>query len=351
MDHKSYRDLIAGRGGGFGKCALRLLLRLVSYAYRAVVTLRNCAYDVRLLPSHGVEVPVISVGNITTGGTGKTPLVIWLCSLLAKKGVKTAVLTRGYKAERGNVGDEAAILAKACPQAKVIVDSDRFAGASKATGEHQAQALVMDDGFQHRRLKRDLDIVAIDATCPFGYGRLLPAGLLREPIHAIRRADAVVITRYDRITAISTERLVSRIEKIKPGITIAKAVHHHPYAKGTKGTVLSLDELRRKKIFAFCGIGNPDAFLQRLREYGMDVLGSTIYNDHHSYTESDIGEICAEAKEAGAEMILSTEKDWVKTALFAERIEGIDFAFLAVELQFIEGAERIERLIDGVLKV
>lgn len=351
MNQNSYRKLIGGSGGGLGNNLLRFVLWLLSHVYRTIIILRNWGYSAGWLRSYRMDVPVISIGNITTGGTGKTPLVIWLCRMLEKKGVKCAVLSRGYKAERGNVGDEAAILAKACGGAKVIVDSDRVAGAAKAIKEHCADVLVMDDGFQHRRLERDLDIIAIDATRPFGYGKLLPAGLLREPKRSIRRADAIVITHYDQTTSVSVARIEREVSAIKPGIPIAKAIHKHPFAKGTGGVILSMDDLRKKKIFAFCGIGNPDAFITRLREYGMKLVGSKIYNDHHNFSESDIGDIYEDAVEAGAELILSTEKDWVKTALHAQRLDDIGFAYLAVELEFIEGGKEIEQLVDDVLKV
>jgi tetraacyldisaccharide 4'-kinase len=275
--------------------------------------------------------------------------VVWLCRLLGEKSLKCAVLTRGYKSAKGLVGDEPAILARACPGAKVFVNADRVAAAGRAVNEFAAEVLVMDDGFQHRRLGRDLDIMAIDATRPFGYDRLLPAGLLREPKRAIRRADAVVITRYDQSTAADIEMLEEQIRRIKPGIVIAKAIHRHRCARGTGDVSYDLDELRRKGIFAFCGIGNPEAFLDRLKKHGMNVVGSRVYNDHHNYTESDFGEIRQQALSLGAEMILSTEKDWVKTALGAGKFTDILFAYLAVELEFVDGGDRIEGLIDSVL--
>ncbi len=349
MDQNSYRKLIARRGDRMDKRLLRALLRVISVPYRLAVALRNGAYDMGLAGTCSADVPVISVGNITTGGTGKTPLVMWLCRLLDEKSLKCAVLTRGYKSAKGMVSDEPAILARACPRTKVLVNADRVAAAGRAVNEFAAEVLVMDDGFQHRRLGRDLDIMAIDATRPFGYGRLLPAGLLREPKNAIRRADAVVITHYDQSTAADIELLEEQIRRIKPDIIIAKAIHRHPCARGMDNMVYDLDELRQKRIFAFCGIGNPEAFLDRLKAHGMNVVGSRVYNDHHNYTESDFAEIRQQALSLGAEMILSTEKDWIKTALDAGKSTDILFAYLAVELAFIDGGDRIEGLIDGIL--
>ena len=349
MDQNSYRKLIAERGGRMDRRLLRALLRVISVPYRLAVALRNGAYDLRLVRTYSADVPVISVGNITTGGTGKTPLVVWLCRLLEEKSLKCAVLTRGYKSAKGMVSDEPAILARACSGTKVLVNADRVAAAGRAVSQFAAQVLVMDDGFQHRRLGRDLDIVAIDATRPFGYDRLLPAGLLREPKKAIRRADAVVITHYDQSNTVGVDLLEKRMRRIKPDLVIAKAIHRHRCARGTGDVSYDLDELRKKHIFAFCGIGNPEAFLNRLKKHGMHVVGTRIFNDHHNYSESDFAQIRDQAASLGADMILSTEKDWVKTAVGAGKFTDILFVYLAVELVFIDGGDKIEGLIDGVL--
>ena len=350
MDQNSYRNLIVRADGGFTCRLLRYLLRVTSVIYRMAMWLRNFCYDRGWLKSYRMEVPVISIGNITTGGTGKTPLVIWICELLRQRTVRCAILTRGYKTDNEKFSDEPAILARACRQAKVIVDADRVSAAAKAISEFDAGILVMDDGFQHRRLRRDLDIIAIDATCPFGYGRALPAGLLRESKNAIRRAHAVVITRYDQATRDDIGKLEETIDRIAPGITIAKAVHKHPNACLAKEKILTLEELREKRIFAFCGVGNPNAFLNRLNEFGLDVLGSKVYNDHHNYTLQDVEDIYKEARELEADLILSTQKDWVKTTLLSQKNNDILFAYLAVELEFIAGADKIEALVDRIIK-
>jgi tetraacyldisaccharide 4'-kinase len=346
LNQNFYRNLILGVDEGFARGLLRFLLRLISVAYQVAVGLRNFCYDKGLLRRYGADAAVISVGNITTGGTGKTPLVIWLCGVLESKSLKCAVLTRGYKVRGGKFADEPAILAKSCRGAKVIVNADRAWAARKAVAEFGANVLVMDDGFQHRRLRRDLDIVAIDATCPFGYGRLLPAGLLREPARALRRAGAVVITRYDQATTEQTGELEKTIEQIAPDVTIAKAVHKHSCAKVAKGQIISIRELKEKAIFAFCGIGNPDAFLARLTESGFNVVGSKVYNDHHDYSGEDILYIYEQARSCGADLILSTQKDWVKSSLLAPQDDDIIFAYLGLELEFIEGVDKIEALID-----
>jgi tetraacyldisaccharide 4'-kinase len=315
-------------------------------AYKIAVGLRNFCYDKHLLRTYGAGAVVISVGNITTGGTGKTPLVIWLCRFLETRSLKCAVLTRGYKVGGSKFADEPVILARSCPGAKIVVNPDRVEGARKAVAESGVDVLVMDDGFQHRRLKRDLDIVAVDATCPFGYGRMLPAGLLREPVKSLRRADAVVITRYDQVSAEQVQQIRKQIEDIAPQLTIAKAIHKHPCAKAVGGRTLSIDELKEKAIFAFCGVGNPDAFMNRLAEFGLNIAGSKVYSDHHDYSGADISEIYEQAGACGADLILSTEKDWVKSSLLAPRDDDIVFAYLACELAFVDGVDKIEALIE-----
>ena len=231
---QSHRKLISGQHTGPGAGLLRLLLRMISVGYSFVVRLRNVLYSKGWLKVHHVDATVICVGNITTGGTGKTPLVIWVYNQIIShvrsqiSDSRYAILTRGYKATKDSgpktqdYSDEIAILAKSCPEAKVIVNPDRVTGATKAINEFGAKVLIMDDGFQHRRLARDIDIVTIDATQPFGYGKMLPAGLLREPVTALKRADVVVITRCDQIGETELDELEKRLQEIHPNIVDAR---------------------------------------------------------------------------------------------------------------------------------
>jgi len=344
-----FRKLAGEKKAGFGKKLLRFFLKAACCAYSAVVVTRNFCYDRKLLKTHIAKVPVISIGNVTAGGTGKTPLVIWICNYLKARSLRCAILTRGYKTAKGALSDEPAILAKSCPDAKVIVNPDRVAGADKAIEQFSAQVLVMDDGFQHRRLARNLNIVTIDATCPFGYERLLPAGFLREPLCCLGRADAAVITRSDLVEPGRLAEIEEKLKSINPEITIAKSVHKPLYAKALKGRQISLDELRHKKIVAFCGLGNPEAFGDTLKRLGLNVLATRIYNDHHKYSQTDIADIYEQAIYLDADVILSTRKDWVKTALPAMDRENILFAYLDITLEFVAGQDRIKRLIDDVL--
>jgi tetraacyldisaccharide 4'-kinase len=312
------------------------------------VRLRNLGYQWGILRSHVASVPVISIGNITAGGTGKTPLVIWLCNYLQNKGIRCSILTRGYKTQAGDVSDEPALLAKSCEGTSVVINPNRFAGAQKAVSVHQAQAIVMDDGFQHRKLRRNLDILAVDATCPFGYGRILPAGLLREPISGLSRVSAVVITRADQVSEDELDTIRQQIRRYAPTISIAKTAHKLSHAVSYPNQVIGLEELRSKKVYAFCGIGNPEAFFDSLKRNNIDLCGTQTFDDHHAYTAADLQQIYAEAAACGAATILCTQKDWIKNALLTPVHEGIVFAYLAMELDFLEGVDKITGLIDSL---
>jgi tetraacyldisaccharide 4'-kinase len=311
--------------------------------------MRNLGYRWSILRSHAVEVPVISIGNITAGGTGKTPLVIWLCNYLQGKGIRCSVLTRGYKTQAGDISDEPALLAKSCNGTSVVINPNRLAGAYKAVSVHQAQAIVMDDGFQHRKLWRDLDIAVVDATCPFGYGRVLPAGLLREPISGLSRASAVVMTRADQVSEDELDAIEQQIRLYAPAIPIAKTAHKLSHAVSYPNHVIPFEDLRNRKVYAFCGIGNPEAFFDSLTRNNIDLCGTRTFDDHHTYTPADLEQIFADAKARGATTILCTQKDWIKNALLAPSRGGVVFAYLAMELDFLEGVDKITGLIDLLL--
>jgi tetraacyldisaccharide 4'-kinase len=286
-------------------------------------------------------IPVISVGNITVGGTGKTPMVIWVCNLLGAKDIKCVILSRGYKSANGE-SDEPSVLVKNCPGTAVVVNPDRLAGAVEAVKRHRAQALIMDDGFQHRRLHRDVDIVTIDATLPFGYGKMLPAGLLREPVTALKRAHAAIITRCDLVSKDELATLVETISGINPNVVVAQTVHAPVRVVTADDKRITLEKLRSKRVFAFCGIANPDTFFVTITSLGANLVGSKIYDDHHKYTSADAAVIRREAARLEAETILTTEKDYNKIT----PLPGLILAYLAVEIHFVEGQDRIRQLIE-----
>ncbi len=354
MNQQRFYKLISGQTRGFGAAILRFFLGAAAKLYAAIIALRNLAYSKGWLKVHTTGAAVISVGNITVGGTGKTPLVVWLVKQITEnlklktKNCGCAVLTRGYKTTQ-NYSDEPAILTESCPQAKVIINPDRVAGAGEAVSKFKANALIMDDGFQHRRLARDLDIVTIDATCPFGYDKMLPAGLLREPVAALKRADAVVITRCDQAGEGKLAELEKKLWYLNPNMTIARSIHKPVCAKPIDGSQINIDELKDKRALAFCGIGNPDAFFNTVNGLGCDIVSSKIYDDHHQYTDDCLAGIYEQAGHLKADLILTTQKDWAKITRLTPVKKDIPLAYLAIELKFISGEDKITRLIEDAL--
>ncbi|UCD49411.1 MAG: tetraacyldisaccharide 4'-kinase [Phycisphaerales bacterium] len=346
MDQQLYRKLVSRQVAPVIGTPVRVVLLLLSWLYGAIVRVRNGLYSRRWLSVHSVDVPVLCVGNLTTGGTGKTPLVVWLARLFDRKDLRVAVLTRGYKARQGTLSDEPAELASACPGAAVIVNADRVAGADEAVRNHGAQVLLMDDGFQHRRLARNLDIVAIDATLPFGYGRLLPAGLLREPLRGLQRAHAVVITRSDQVAEEQLDRIETRILQIQPELPIARAIHAPVGARCLDGSEIALEQLKGRNVFAFCGLGNPNAFLRTIEGCGCVLAGSQAFNDHHDYTSRCLADIYDKSWSCGADLVLTTTKDWSKIVPLIPAEPPLPTAFLAVELRFGGGDKPLTTLIE-----
>ncbi len=362
MDQWNYKKLVSGESRGRISGVLRALLKIISVFYRAGVDARNWLFDTGRRGAYSVTlaglittdrtqaaVPVVSVGNITVGGTGKTPLVVWLCNLLRAENINCAILTRGYKAKKDGKTDEPAILAQNCPGTAVVVNADRLAGALEAVKRHRAQVLVMDDGFQHRRLHRDIDIVTVDATQPFGYNKVLPAGLLREPVVALKRADAVVITRCDLVSQDALKGIEETVSRINPAIVIARAIYAPVCVRTAKDEVIPIEQLKGRKVYAFCGIANPKSFLTTVGRAGVSLVGSKIYDDHHSYTSRDVGDILGEATRLGTEVILTTEKDYNKIAVPKDSPSELVFAYLAVNMQFTQGEDGIIQLIKHLL--
>jgi tetraacyldisaccharide 4'-kinase len=350
LNQIAYRNIISGQDQRPAAMVMRALLTCMALPYSIAVRIRNGLYQCGILRTHKVHIPVISIGNLTTGGTGKTPLVIWLCKYLCQRGLRCAVLTRGYKTPVGELSDEPAVLAKNCPGVEVIVDPDRVHGANIAIARYGAEALVLDDGFQHRRLARNLNILAVDATCPFGYEKLLPAGLLREPLDELKRADAVVITRFDLADGEQILNLEKVIRQTAGQIPIARAIHHHTNAITLSGQTMPLEQLRQQKLFVFCGIGNPGAFVNCLAQDEMNIVGTKFFNDHHVYTLRDVRAIAAQARQCGANMAICTQKDWVKTAAFCKQADGMTFGSLVMELEFISNADIIQALVDKAIE-
>jgi tetraacyldisaccharide 4'-kinase len=300
------------------KCSL---LWPLSFPYGAIAHLRARLYRQGVFKQRRLDARVISVGNLTVGGTGKTPMVMWIADRLLNEGKSVGILTRGYGGERvasvSNAGerDNAATEIRSD---EVRMLKDRLGGSvSLGVGAdrfEQGQRLakvgvkwfVLDDGFQHLRLARDVDIVLIDATDPFGGGHSLPAGRLREPRTALRRADVIVITRSNHAPAVEA---AIRRDSDAP---IFYARTEFDSIRGVWSERLNEDSARQRKLFAFCGIGNPSQFIADLRDWGFQVAGHQFFPDHHRYSQRDADEIEQAARAAGASSVICTEKDLSK---------------------------------------
>jgi tetraacyldisaccharide 4'-kinase len=306
-----FLGLIRGRHRDPVSAGLRLLLWLASLVYGLAVRLRNLAFN-RGWRVQRVSVPVISVGNLTVGGTGKTPCVEFIARFLRQHDFQVALLSRGYGSEQG-CNDEALVLEENLPDVPHLQGRERVALAQIAVDELESQVLLLDDGFQHRWLARDLDIVLIDATDPFGGEHLLPRGLLREPITSLRRADAVLLTRCDQVEADVVIALRDRITRIAPGKPLIESVHQPQCLVNAAGDEMSLHVLRERPVFAFCGIGNPSAFQRTLTDLGCQLVDFQIYPDHHAYNRPDVDALRERTRHLPQEAILiTTQKDLVK---------------------------------------
>lgn len=304
-----------------------IVLPPLSTIYSAITRARLAAYRRQWFSTATLPVPVISVGNLTTGGTGKTPLVEYICRVIAKR---VCVLTRGYGredpksqlvvsdgerllADHRSSGDEPFLLAKKLlGVAAVICNRDRFAAGNWALKNLHPDVFVLDDGFQHLQLNRNLDIVTIDATNPWGNQRLLPYGRLREPLLGLSRADCIVITRTDQVEEMAAVEDV--IERFAPGKPVFRSRMVVAGIKTIAGeTVSGLPGA----CGAFCGVGNPQSFFEQVRGQGLTPVFTRTFPDHHNYTQADVSRLQKEALEHGVECLITTGKDAVKLASLA----------------------------------
>lgn len=298
--------------------AQHLLYRVLSpfsELYGRVGQVRVALYRHGLLPSHAFPVPVVSVGNLAVGGTGKTPTVDWVARYCQEQGRRVAVVSRGYGGRGAGAvgivsdgrqlllgpevaGDEPVLLARRNPQLIVVVASRRAQGVRTAIAEIGADLIILDDGFQHLAVRRDLDIVLLDAKHPLGNGRVLPTGLLREFPEALARGDLFILTRADGAT----------VPPVLTGPVLTSRHRLADRATTLDGQPLPLDALRGKKLIAFAGIADPEAFFNDLRDQGLTLSETLAFPDHVTYNRPERARIAA----AGGEALLTTEKDAVK---------------------------------------
>lgn len=331
-----YLDLIRGKQTGLISSLVRSALHLMSFFYWIVISARNTAYNCGWLkkykPSHTT---IVSIGNLVAGGTGKTPVTITLAKEF--EGLHPlAILTRGYR-----TGDEAKLLTERLPGAKVIVGKDRCKSADAAinSGHH---LILLDDGFQHRKLQRDYDILVVDGRDPFSQGHLLPRGLLREPPSSFARADLIIINHI---------KDAKHFESVKNSIS--------PYTKapqiGARLEVANIYDLqgnvahnlKGKKVGLFCGIARPEYFVETVKDLGAQIVNSHFLSDHVAWKENDFHDFIKHCLEKGAEMIICTEKDKVK--IDSQHIFDLPIIWLQMELKIIEGKSLWNTFIKNII--
>jgi tetraacyldisaccharide 4'-kinase len=344
MDHRS---IIDGSHRGFRTWLARGGLYLGSLAYGRAVAIRNRRYDRRRELIHRVSVPVISVGNLTAGGTGKTPMVAALAAHLRQRGKRVALVSRGYGSDQTGVNDEARELYDVLPDVPHIQDPDRVEACRIAVEELDMQAVVLDDGFQHRRLHRDLDIVLVDATCPFGFDYLLPRGLLREPVANVARADLIVLTRAGRVAEAEREQILQRLRRLAPDAVFAQCDHRPKRLIGQRDT-RDLDWLDGKTVAAFAGIGNPEPFFRSLVQLGATVIDRRPLPDHCGYGSKAVADLIAwlqELQSAHPNLVaICTHKDLVKLRTTA--LGSVPLWALSIEMQLTSGGDAFWAQID-----
>ena len=354
--------IITGRTTGIIPSLLIGLLTPLSYIYAIIVKTRGWLYDCGMFKQRQLPCTVISVGNIVAGGTGKTPAVIWIAKYLQNEGFQVGVLLRGYgRANPHSVsvvsdgtqilmpatvsGDEAGLIARKLPGIPVVIGSNRYTAGLEVIQlwGHAKGVLILDDGFQRRQLARALDILTVDSTQPFGTGKLLPAGTLREPKAALRRTDVILLTRTDQAAEpINFERFVGRKQIFQ--------TCHQPtrlYLLNT-GEECALGLLKGQCILAVCGIGNPEAFVRTLRQFEPKTVELLAFPDHHHYSSTDLNDISARARNIGINIIVTTEKDSQKLETFAATTEFsppefVQFFVLAVELEITTNPEALKK--------
>lgn len=302
-----------------------LLLAPLAPLYSGAVRLRNRLYDAGLLRRRRLDVPVVAIGNLTVGGTGKTPVTGYLAEGFRARGFDVAILSRGYgrsessprlvsdgrdlAAGAAEAGDEPLLLARDHPGVAVAVAGDRVAAARLLPKARGPRIVLLDDAFQHRALDRDFNLLLVDAESPFGNGKILPLGPLREPVRGVRRADLILLTRGDGTIPPSLRQV---LERHHPTVSVFHISLPPRGVRGPDGGLMPLTALADRPVFAFSGIARPERFEADLRDSGARLAGTLRFRDHHPFSDADLLAVAAEARRGGASWLVTTEKDRVR---------------------------------------
>jgi len=348
--------LLYKREKTWGEKTLLFPLTLASLAYGWAIRLRTLSYDLGLRRRKSLPCPVISVGNITVGGTGKTPLVMTLAKGLLERGIPLAILSRGYKGKASSEpvvsdgkkmllslkesGDEPFLMAQRLPEVPILVGKDRSRNGQIALERFAVRGILLDDGFQYLRLHRDLDILLVDSSFGFGDQHLLPRGVLREPLSHLRRAHLLLLTKVEDAEA--CRPLEKRLREIHPSSSIFHS-HYEPVGLiGPRGEWEEIHVLQGKRVMALSGIADPAYFSALLKKMGAEVIREIIYPDHHRYTTQDLTSF--EKNVGGIDWIVATEKDMVK--LKELHLDPFPVRALRIELRIWEREEFFQRVVE-----
>lgn len=331
--------------------------------FRASAAFRGMLYDRGILRAASAGVPVVSVGNLAVGGAGKTPAAMAIVERLLARGRRVAVLSRGYGAARrdarvvsngarvllgaAEAGDEPALVARRLPAAAVLCGPRRAALARTAVGVLGADALVLDDGFQHRALGRDLDVVVLDAVNPFGSGRLLPAGPNREPRSALRRADLVWLSRVDQAEPAAADALRALAREATGRAPVESRHAPVDVLDGALERGLGVEALRGERVLLLAGVARPAGFRRTVASLGAEIVAERLFPDHHRFAAAELEEALRAADAARCEAVVTTEKDAVRLPPRAAADPRI--RVVRIEAEVVAGGEGLERALDEAL--
>ena len=307
---------------------------------------RNWRYDSGRAFIGRAAVPVVSVGNVTLGGTGKTPFVAWLARWFRCRDVRVSLISRGYGAEQGSHNDEARELEQQLPDVPHLQNADRLAAAQVAVEELETQLILLDDAFQHRRIARDLDIVLLDALEPSGFGHVFPRGALREPLTGLGRAHVIALSRANAVEPAERRRIRDLAKRFSPAALWIELAQSPIGLLNARGDRRPLETLAGKKLAAFCGIGNPAGFRHTLAQAQADVAAFKEFPDHHGYTRDDIAALAKWSAAAGVAELVCTHKDLVK--LEVQHISNCPLWAVEIGLEIAEGKAAFEAILDRV---
>jgi tetraacyldisaccharide 4'-kinase len=324
----------------------RLALTGATAPYAVAVWSRNRRYDRPDAPVIRVEQPVVSVGNLTLGGTGKTPVVEWVARWYRKRDKRVCLLSRGY-GQTDRLNDEGLLLDQNLPDVPHLQDRERVALARIAIDELDAEVLVLDDGFQHRRLARDLDLVLIDALDPFGGGHLFPRGLLREPVGSLARAGLVILSRADLVGPSRRSEIVREAERRAGRLAWIEARQAPQSLVDAQGAETALDTLERLPCIAFCGLGNPEGFRNTLLAMGVNLVQFRVFPDHHAYSRRDVADLEGWVAQHQPALVLTTQKDLVKLRL--GELGGVRLLALRIAFEPLTGVAELENALATLL--